>query len=171
MPLLFIPLMFSLYCTSISFCLPLNSNLYAFCDVTAAWNLLHNSTIYYNIVVDISFIIYFINYLGGVFMLPVQKHWENPSVLHVNCEEPRSYYIPYESYTNALKGVRGTSRYYQSLNGIWSFKYYPSVYEVEENFYKEDGTLTDYDTIPVPSCWQLHGYDIPNYTNTTYPYT
>ena len=104
-------------------------------------------------------------------MLPIQKHWENPSVLHVNCEEPRSYFIPFESYNNARKGVRGTSRYYQSLNGIWNFKYYPSVYEVEGDFYAEDNALADYDSIPVPSSWQLHGYDIPNYTNTAYPYT
>ena len=67
-------------------------------------------------------------------MLPVKKYWENPAVLHVNCEKPRAYFIPYESYNNAVKGVRGTSSYYQSLYGVWNFKYYPSVYEVEDGF-------------------------------------
>lgn len=104
-------------------------------------------------------------------MLPVKKYWENPAVLHVNCEKPRAYFIPYESYNNALKGVRGTSDYFQSLNGVWNFKYYPSVYEVEDGFYKENFACECYDRIPVPSNWQMHGYDTPNYTNVVYPYT
>jgi len=103
-------------------------------------------------------------------LLPVKKYWENPSVLHVNCEKPRAYFIPYESYNNALRGVRGTSGYYQSLNGVWNFKYYPSVYKVEDGFYSENFSCDGYDSIPVPSNWQMHGYDIPNYTNVTYPY-
>lgn len=103
-------------------------------------------------------------------MLPVRKYWEDPSVLHVNCEKPRAYFIPYESYDNALKGIRGKSSYYQSLNGIWNFKYYPSVYEVEDGFYKEDFICDNYDRIPVPSNWQMHGFDTPNYTNVNYPY-
>ena len=31
-------------------------------------------------------------------------------------------------------------------------------------------TITAWDTIPVPSCWQIHGYENPNYTNVIYPY-
>ncbi|ANX00600.1 glycoside hydrolase [Thermoclostridium stercorarium subsp. leptospartum DSM 9219] len=103
-------------------------------------------------------------------MLPVKKYWEDPSVLHVNCEKPRAYFIPYESYENALKGVRGTSEYFRSLNGIWHFKYYPSVYDVEDGFYNEDFSCEGYDRIPVPSNWQMHGYDTPNYTNVNYPF-
>jgi len=103
-------------------------------------------------------------------LLPVKKYWENPAVLHVNCEKPRAYFIPYESYDSALKGVRGISGYFRSLNGIWNFKYYPSVYEVEDGFYAENFACEDYDSIPVPSSWQMHGYDTPNYTNVNYPY-
>ena len=103
-------------------------------------------------------------------MLPVKKYWEDPAILHVNCEKPRAYFIPYETYNNAVKGVRGTSGYYRSLNGMWNFRYYPSVYEVEDGFYREDFRCEGYDKIPVPSNWQMHGYDTPNYTNVTYPY-
>ena len=28
----------------------------------------------------------------------------------------------------------------------------------------------DWATLPVPGCWQLHGYGTPNYTNTNYPF-
>ena len=53
---------------------------------------------------------------------------------------------------------------------MWNFRYYPSVYEVEDGFYREDFRCEGYDKIPVPSNWQMHGYDTPNYTNVTYPY-
>lgn len=103
-------------------------------------------------------------------MLFVKKYWEDPHILHVNCEKPRAYYIPYESCSNALKGVRGTSEYYQSLSGVWSFKFYQSVYDVKEEFFKENFSCEGYGSIPVPSVWQLNGYDIPNYTNVNYPF-
>ena len=35
---------------------------------------------------------------------------------------------------------------------------------------KEDTEEKSWDTIPVPSCWQLHGYGSPNYANVCYPY-
>ena len=63
---------------------------------------------------------------------------------------PRSYYIP-----------EGAAEY-RTLNGDWQFKYF------------ENGDAATepecWDTIPVPSCWQMHGYDNPNYTNVCYPY-
>ena len=63
----------------------------------------------------------------------------------------RSYYIPEN------KGA------YTLLNGTWRFHYYPAEYLKEEN-------ITQWDEIPVPSCWQLLGYEEPNYTNVSYPY-
>lgn len=103
-------------------------------------------------------------------MLQLKKYWENPSVLHVNCEKPRAYFVPYESYDKALKGIRGISDYFQSLDGVWNFKFYPCVYEIEDEFFREDFACDNYDRIPVPSSWQMYGFDTPNYTNVTYPY-
>jgi beta-galactosidase len=107
---------------------------------------------------------------GGVFVKTVTKYWENPDILHVNSEQPRSYYIPFECDDEARKGIRGTSAYYQSLNGMWRFKYFNSVTDVPDGFYKEGHPLDNWDCIPVPSNWQMHGYDTPNYTNTVYPF-
>jgi len=103
-------------------------------------------------------------------MFFVKKYWEDTSILHVNCEKPRAYFIPYESEENAKKGIRGMSKYFVSLNGTWKFKYHTSVLQVEDGFYSEDYDISSWDSIPVPSNWQLHGYDIPHYTNINYPY-
>ncbi len=103
-------------------------------------------------------------------MLFVEKYWEDPSRLHVGCEKPRAYFIPYENEAKAGKGLRGTSRFFKSLNGMWRFKYHASVYEVEDGFYGREYDAGGWDSLPVPSNWQLHGYDRPNYSNVNYPF-
>lgn len=100
----------------------------------------------------------------------VEKYWENPEILHVNCEKPHSYFIPYDNELKAVQGVRGTSKFYKTLNGAWSFKYYDSVHKVEDDFYQEHFNLDAWEKLTVPSNWQMHGYDKPNYTNINYPY-
>ncbi len=49
------------------------------------------------------------------------------------------------------------------LNGTWRFAYFDRDIDVPE-------TINEWSTIDVPSCWQLRGYDSPNYTNINYPY-
>ena len=87
------------------------------------------------------------------------RHYEKLSILSENRLPQRSYYIPSSSMENALKGIKD----YTLLNGEWNFKYF----ENESDF---DGKITEWDKIPVPSCWQIYGYDKPYYTNVNYPY-
>jgi len=63
----------------------------------------------------------------------------------------RAYYIPENEGACLL------------LNGRWDFKYYDADF-------LEEARITRWDSIPVPSCWQLYGYEHPNYTNVYYPY-
>ena len=51
----------------------------------------------------------------------------------------------------------------QMLNGTWRFAFFPRDIDVPER-------IDDWGEIPVPSCWQLEGYEAPNYTNINYPY-
>lgn len=77
--------------------------------------------------------------------------YENPEKTSKNRLPQRSYYIP-----------EGKAEYVL-LNGVWDFKYFENgdLAEIDTEFK---------DTIEVPSCWQLKGYDEPNYTNINYPY-
>ena len=88
--------------------------------------------------------------------------YENPKKLSENREDQRSYYIPYDSLEKALIGDRSKSEFYHLLNGNWNFKYYERDIDVPD-------VIDSWDTIPVPSCWQLFGYDKPGYTNVNYP--
>ena len=79
------------------------------------------------------------------------RQYENPQRTSENRCAPRSYYIP------------GGMSEYQLLNGTWKFAFFNRDVDVPE-------VIGAWDTIPVPSCWQLQGYENPNYSNINYPY-
>ncbi len=77
------------------------------------------------------------------------RKYEDLNKICENRRKQRAYYIPKSGCTY--------------LNGSWKFKYYERDFE-EAYIQKEWGE------IDVPSCWQLKGYDNPNYTNVAYPF-
>lgn len=79
------------------------------------------------------------------------RFYESLDHIKENRLPQRAYYIPENEGAYTL------------LNGIWDFKFYKS------DFLENDGDAFT-DKIPVPSCWQMHGYEDPNYTNIFYPY-
>ena len=81
----------------------------------------------------------------------MMRIYENPRKTSENRCPARSYYIP------------GGVSEYRLLNGEWKFAFFKRDYEVPEQ-------IEQWDTIPVPSCWQLQGYENPNYSNINYPY-
>ena len=88
----------------------------------------------------------------------------------VNTEPMRSYYIPTSPAQDLnWKDRRDTDRFYL-LNGEWKFRYFTSIYDCQEKFFEEGYGVDGFDTIPVPSNWQDHGYGIHQYTNTRYPF-
>ena len=98
------------------------------------------------------------------------NYYEDPSILHLGCEENRSYFIPFTSKDKALYGEPSSSNEYFSLNGNWSFLYYNSIHDLPDDFMNESSLFKDSGHIPVPSVWQNHGYDRHQYTNVRYPF-
>ena len=100
----------------------------------------------------------------------VPKYYENLNIIHENTMPYRAYYIPASKSGNNFVCNREQSDRVQFLNGLWKFKYYKSIYDLNEKFYEKDFATTEYDTIPVPSVWQNLGYDFQQYTNARYPF-
>ena len=75
--------------------------------------------------------------------------YENPLKTSENRMPPRSCYIP------------GGCSEYKLLNGEWNFAYFNKDVDVPEQ-------IITWERIPVPGCWQLHGYENPNYSNVNY---
>ncbi|XP_022764757.1 uncharacterized protein LOC111309977 isoform X3 [Durio zibethinus] len=57
----------------------------------------------------------------------------------------------------------------KSLSGYWKFLLAPNPAAVPKNFYESAFQDSDWETLPVPSNWQMHGFDRPIYTNIVYP--
>jgi beta-galactosidase/beta-glucuronidase len=102
--------------------------------------------------------------------MPTLKDWENLSVPHRNREPARATLIPYADEPQAIADQRERSSLYQSLNGNWKFRHLKYPGQTPNDFASESFSDADWETLPVPSNWQMHGYDIPVYTNVNYPY-
>ena len=102
--------------------------------------------------------------------MKLQNYFQDPSSLHIGTEPLRAYYVPCREEAEAngadmLKASRAII-----LNGDdWKFKFYESYHQVPEGCTEKAADTTGYDTIPVPSCWQILGYDQNQYTNVRYP--
>ncbi len=100
----------------------------------------------------------------------VPRHYENLKVLHENTMPNRSYYIPASKIMHTLVHNRKGSDRFQLLNDQWNFRYYSSIYELQEKFYEKDFVGEGYELVTVPGMWQNYGFDRHQYTNIKYPF-
>jgi beta-galactosidase len=94
----------------------------------------------------------------------------NPQIYQLNRLEAHATLMPYETEAAALAGVREASPFYQSLNGTWKFHFAENAEGRPQNFYTNDFDSSNWADMPVPSHWQLQGFDFPQYTNIIYPW-
>ena len=107
----------------------------------------------------------------------VPEYWENETIFAVNKEEGHTTYIPYPSKAQMeadqyyqTPWTTPESDYYMSLNGTWKFNLVEEPSLRPMDFYKNDYDVSTWDDLPVPSNWEMHGYDKPIYANVEYPH-
>ena len=83
----------------------------------------------------------------------MENCFNNPDIYQVNVCEKHGAGFP--------KNEKGETEI-ELLNGEWNFKYFASTTMLDLN-------PSAWDTIPVPSNWQLKGFGKPIYTNIRYP--
>ncbi|MEU0132939.1 glycoside hydrolase family 2 TIM barrel-domain containing protein [Streptomyces sp. NPDC006296] len=97
--------------------------------------------------------------------------WNNNIALFdIGSEPPHTTLMPYADVRQALACDRTRSPWRLDLDGTWKFAYADRPDDRDADFFRTDLDDRSWDTLPVPSCWQLHGYDFPIYTNITYPW-
>ncbi len=89
---------------------------------------------------------------------------EDTGKLHIGTLPDHAYFIPFAKGQDPFAD-REDSKLFESLNGSWDFRYYDSIIDLEDDFTSAEFS----EKIPVPSNWQLHGYDKTQYTNVLYP--
>lgn len=100
----------------------------------------------------------------------VPRYYEDLHVLHDKTMPDRAYYIPAEKRMDCLVQNREKSGRIQMLNGNWQFRYYESLYDLKEQFYRTDYDAESFFLVPVPGVWQQYGCDSHQYTNFRYPF-
>ena len=105
-------------------------------------------------------------------------YWEDETIFAENKEAGVATYLPYATEKEMLadKAYYNTpwtapkSSCYLSLNGTWKFHLVPEPSQRPLDFFKTDYDVSAWDTIPVPSNWEMQGYDKPLYCNVEYPH-
>ncbi len=102
----------------------------------------------------------------------MEKYYLSPEYLHIGCEKPASYFIPFGVNEDCTAERESSSRF-TLLNGEWDFRFYPNVRELDFTAEGFPASEACPDKMKVPFNWQLalnKGYDEPNYINQDYPY-
>ena len=94
--------------------------------------------------------------------------WENCQMIGQNKEPPHNTLIPYPDIDSISNGPDKSS-YFKLLNGNWKFKWVKRPEDRPKDFFRKEFDISKWSEIPVPSNWQLKGYDIPIYLNINYP--
>ncbi len=108
--------------------------------------------------------------LTGCVFAADRPEWDNPAVLSIGTEKPHATMMIFPSVELARTGPWEQSPWFQSLNGTWKFHGVLRPADRPFDFYRPDFSDAAWRTIPVPSAWQMNGFDIPIYTNIIYPW-
>ncbi|MDD3722215.1 MAG: glycoside hydrolase family 2 TIM barrel-domain containing protein [Lutibacter sp.] len=100
--------------------------------------------------------------------VPEQKNHFNHKIFEENKLPPRATFFGTESI-NIIE--KENSNRFLSLNGDWKFHFVKDPKQRLTTFQNIDFDDSDWTTIPVPSNWEVEGYDYPIYLDERYPFT
>ena len=90
---------------------------------------------------------------------PKGDEWNNPALLGLNKEMPRSWFFSFDTRDNARKVLPENSVYWKSLDGVWKFHFASSPDRRPQRFYRTDFDDSGWDDIKVPGSWNVQGID------------
>lgn len=105
-------------------------------------------------------------------------YWEDETIFGENKEKAVATYMPYASEAEMLADrayydtpwTQPVNSRYLCLNGTWRFHFVSEPSQRPLDFWQEGFDVSAWDTIPVPSNWEMQGYDRPIYCNVEYPH-
>lgn len=106
------------------------------------------------------------------------NYWEDESIFAEHKERTVATYLPYASEAAMVADTAfyncpweaHHSAQVRSLDGQWRFHFVSEPSQRPLDFYKTDFDASTWDKIPVPSNWEMQGYDRPIYSNVEYPH-
>jgi beta-galactosidase len=104
------------------------------------------------------------------FLSHIYDYLENTGVFELNQEAGHVQLVPYLSVDEALKNNRSGAVNFISLNGTWKFHFADTPEGTPENFFAENYNDVGWDTIHVPSNWEMQGFGDPIFRNVSTPF-
>ena len=87
--------------------------------------------------------------------------WQDPTVFEINKLYPRANIPTNNGNSNFIHYID------YGVSQMWKFYYAPNADERPLDFFRIDYDDSGWDFIPVPGNWELNGYGVPVYVNTT----
>ena len=108
--------------------------------------------------------------------------WEDETVFEQNRLPEVATYMPYPNEQAMLSDTNYYNKpwnaplntNYKSLDGIWKFNFVTSPDQRSDGIElskHDESFFSSWDTIKVPGCWEMQGYDRPIYCNVEYPHS
>ncbi len=104
------------------------------------------------------------------FLTNIYNYLENTKVFELNQEAGHVPLVPYISVDEALKNNRFTANSFLSLNGTWKFHFSNTPEGTPDDFFIPNFNDNKWDTIHVPSNWEMQGFGDPLFRNVTTPF-
>ena len=104
---------------------------------------------------------------------PDGTEWQSPEKLSLNKLQPRAHIFPFADADAARAVLPEGSKYYQSLDGTWKFRWSANPDQRPKGFADASYDVMGWDDIKVPGCWNVQGlgkhgemkYGVPIYVN------
>ena len=97
------------------------------------------------------------------------NEWHDLQVNELNKLPVHTDFFSFNPNENALLfgdwSAKTKSQNFLSLDGIWKFRWVKDADKRPDNFYITDLDDSSWSNIPVPGCWEMHGFGDPEYVN------
>ena len=95
---------------------------------------------------------------------------EDPQSIRINALPPHAWFIPYADPNLPIPDFLEDSERVITLNGEWDFAFFDSPHQIPQALLSDSPETNFPEKINVPGCWELAGFDRPQYLNVRYPF-
>ncbi|MGK0364269.1 MAG: beta-galactosidase [Saprospiraceae bacterium] len=100
----------------------------------------------------------------------ISHYIENEQVISENKLDAHASFTSYAPKEDALSFDTKSPNFYQSLDGQWKFKWVRSPKDRSTTFMNPSENVAAWDSIKVPSNWEVEGFGVPIYVNHQYEF-
>lgn len=118
----------------------------------------------------IIFLLVSLGFFYGAKADTIPKEIEDPLINAIHKLPARTSVWPAPDVPSAMKTSYDYSPWVLSLNGDWDFFWSPDPWKRPVEFFKPEYNAGTWKRIKVPSTWEMHGYGLPLYSNSRYPF-